>query len=155
MLKPNWHNLCIIAHRMLTDCNTMKSIQSSDQNRCQTMILSIQSGFTLIEMMIVVSIIGILVAIAIPSYQTNISNARSHACLSESKSYSNNVLYTLNDQDDSTVPIAPTLGACQSITDAIGWTLQTQKKIIAIAKPPSNARIECDIPNGSPCRIMP
>jgi type IV pilus assembly protein PilA len=106
-------------------------------------------------MMIVVAIIGILAAIAIPSYQSNVSIARSHACLSESKSYSNNVLYTLNDQDDNTIPIAPTLGACQSITDATGWTLQTQQKIIAIAKSPSNARIECDVPNGSPCRVLP
>lgn len=133
----------------------MKYCLPTAQNRHLYRKLSTQSGFTLIEIMIVVAIIGILTAIAIPNYQSNVSKARSHACLSESKSYSNNVLYTLNDQDDSTVPIAPTLGACQSITDATGWTLQTQQKITAIAKSPSNARIECDIPNGSPCRVMP
>jgi len=105
--------------------------------------------------MIAVAIIGILAAIAIPSYQSNVSKARSHACLLEAKSYSNNVLYALNEQDDSTVQIAPTLSACQSITDATGWTLQTQQKITAIAKSPSTARVECDIPNGSPCRIIP
>ncbi len=127
----------------------------SDQNHYQTRDLSLQSGFTLIEIMIVVAIIGILATIAIPSYQSNVSKARSYACLSEVKGYSNNVLYTLNDQDDGTLPIAPTLGACQFITDATGWTLATQQKIIAIAKSPSTARIECDIPNGSPCRIIP
>lgn len=133
----------------------MKYRPSTVQNCHLHRKLSTQTGFTLIEIMIVVAIIGILTAIAIPNYQSNVSKARSHACLSESKSYSNDVLYTFNDQDDSTVPIAPTLGACQSITDATGWTLATQQKIIAIAKSPSTARIECDIPNGSPCRVLP
>lgn len=52
-------------------------------------------------------------------------------------------------------PLAPAVGACKSITDATGWTLLTQQKILATAKSPSNARIECDIPNGSPCRVLP
>ena len=116
---------------------------------------NLQSGFTFIEFIIVFAIIGVLAATAIPNYQQYLEETKQGACLSESKSYSNNVLYTLNDQDDSTVPIAPTLGACQSITDATGWTLQTQQKIIAVAKSPSNARIECDVPNGSPCRVLP
>ena len=117
-------------------------------------IYSNQFGFTLIELMIVVAIISILSAIAIPSYHLYVSEAQSKACLSEAKSYSNNVLYMLNDQDDHTIPSMPTLSACISITDATGWTLETQQKIVAVAKPPSNARIECDIPNGSPCRIL-
>ena len=117
--------------------------------------LSLQSGLTLVELMIVVAIITILIAIAIPGYQSSVGRAQSNTCLSEAKGYSNNVLYTLNDQDDSTIPIAPTLGACQSITNASGWTLATQQKLIAMAKSPSNARIECDIPNGSPCRVVP
>ena len=114
-----------------------------------------QIGFTLIELIIVVAIIGVLAAIAIPSYQRYIIKAQSHACMSEAKKYSNDVYTLLNDQDDTTVPIAPTLNACHSITDATGWTLETQQKIVAIAKAPSNARIECDIPNGSPCRVLP
>ena len=132
----------------------MKFTQSSDQKGHQAIAPSTQSGFTLIEIMIVVAIIGILVAIAIPTYQLSINKAQSQACLSEVKGYSNNIFTLLNDQDDSTVPIAPILGACQSITDATGWTLETQKKIIALAKSPSTARIECDIPNGSSCRVL-
>jgi len=115
----------------------------------------VQEGFTLIELMIVVAIISILTAIAIPNYQAYIAKAQGQACVSEAKKYSNNVYTLLNDQDDTTVPESPTLNACQSITDAAGWTLQTQQKIIAVAKSPSTARIECDIPNGSPCRVMP
>lgn len=116
---------------------------------------SSQSGFTLAELMIVVVIIGILSAIIIPIYHSYVSEAQSNACLSEAKSYSNDVLYMLNDQDDSTSPRSPIVRACMSLTDASGWTLDTQQKIVAIAKSPSNTRIECDVPNGSPCRIMP
>jgi len=114
-----------------------------------------QSGFTLSEIIIVVTVMAILATMAIPSYQSYIGNAKQAACLSEAKSYSNNVFYLINDQDNTSLPTAPILNACQSITDATGWTLTTQQKIVAIAKSPSDARIECDIPNGSPCRIMP
>ena len=105
--------------------------------------------------MIVVAIIGILAAIAIPSYQVYTNKARANACMSEAKKYSNDVYTLLNDQDDTTVPIAPILNACQSITDATGWTSDTQQVIIATVKPPSTALIQCDIPNGTPCKILP
>lgn len=114
-----------------------------------------QSGFTLTEVMIVVTIIGILSAIAIPAYQSYVARAQSNACLSEVRNYSIQVFLSIHDPDGAVLPITPVVRACESITDAAGWTLDTQEKIIAIAKSPSNARIECDIPNGSPCRILP
>lgn len=92
------------------------------------MLQQIQTGFTLIEIMIVVAIISILAAVVFPTYQDYVTKAKGSACLSEVKSYSNQVVYVLNDEDDALVPTVATLSACQSITDATGWSLATQKK---------------------------
>lgn len=105
-------------------------------------------GFTLIELMIVIAIIGILAAISLPLYQDYTRESADNACLIEAKSYANDALVRLNNSQAPSTPAGT--GACSSYTGA-NAALTMGGSFTATPRSPGAATVTCNLASGGSC----
>jgi len=109
------------------------------------------SGFTLIELMVAIAILGILASVAISAYQDYTKEASNNACMAEANSYAKKVYADIQLNRAETEIAPPLARACDNINN--GAKVATITSFISIARLPGNAIITCNLNIGATCTM--
>ncbi len=110
------------------------------------------SGFTLIELMIVIAIAGILAAIALPIYNAYNTRAADRACLAEAAAYSTVVAAWMVEPANAGTQ-APVYNGSACTASFAAPTFGSSGPLQFTAVSPGAGTVNCDLPSSN-CELL-